>query len=133
MRCQPLEHGNEFAVAGVSHGHAYVPMEAAVLGPADRTVVKELADLLLGDSSPFLKRLVEQPATRLKSRFRRHCGLPVPGANVLADVAAKNEASDPRPHVQRNRTLFLDGPVGDTSPGIEQPGFQKCAGGTGIN
>src|SRR5262249_37789145 len=56
---------------------------------------------------------------RLKLRSLGDRTLPVPGTNILADVAAEHMASDTIAHPLRDRSPFFDGEIRDALVGIE--------------
>src|SRR5262245_3015741 len=54
-------------------------------------------------------------------RDRRVARLGVPGADILADVAAEDVVSDPIAQLLGNRSALLDGQVSNAAPRIELP------------
>ncbi len=57
---------------------------------------------------------------------------PVPGADLLADVAAERPVAEPRPALRRDRAAVLDRPVGDAAVGVEPAGRRQGAGRAGV-
>src|SRR4029077_14640997 len=67
--------------------------------------------------------------SRLKSRYLRYRRLAVPGAHVLANVAANYRASDARAQRFWNGISQFDGEVGDATARVEQVRLgEACVG-----
>src|ERR1700754_4688167 len=60
-----------------------------------------------------------QSFTRHELRFAAHLRILVPGANRETVVAAINAIAHQRTELARNRTLVLDGEVGDAAPRVQ--------------
>src|SRR5439155_21599269 len=65
---------------------------------------------------------VDRGQLRLVRQPRRWVRLVVPGAHVLANVAAEEPFADLRPQVFRDARLQLDGQVADAPAGVEDTG-----------
>src|SRR4029077_9513955 len=79
--------------------------------------------------STFSRR---REVSRLKSRYLRYRRLAVPGAHVLANVAANYRASDARAQRFWNGISQFDGEVGDATARVEQVRLGESLRGTGI-
>jgi hypothetical protein len=55
----------------------------------------------------------------------------IPGADLLADVAAEDPAAEAFPHRRRHHILVLDAVVGDAAARVDHAGRRERAGGTG--
>src|SRR5438477_12573566 len=80
---------SERGLAAVAHGHADVPDEARAVGAPDRTRGEEREEARLVEYQEALERPAFQRA-RVQPRLARRGREPVPGAHLLADVAAED-------------------------------------------
>ena len=101
--------------------------------PADGRVPGNFPEALFIHGMPFLARELEEPGRRSELGFIVFPGFAVPGAHVLADVAAKNAVFHFPPEFRVDIPFVLDGKVGDTAPGIHHPRGHDCLGGAGVD
>jgi len=74
--------------------------------------------------------------TRLKALLGGGGGLGVPGADVLANVAAEEVGAEGALKIRRSLLAGLDGPVGDAAVAFEFPtlgAFDDSGGGAGVD
>ena len=128
MLREALELRDELRVAGVADGYADVAQEALVSGPPNRAVAEHAAELLRADFRQLIERRIEQAVARPEGQLPRGRRLPVPGAHVLANVAAEDVPADAGAPLFGDRAPGLDGPVGDAAPRIQHPRAEQGAG-----
>jgi len=130
----------------ISEGHARVANQASPLGAFDGTVTKYGAEFLLRErGQPFElggeKRFaafvwrhllrggpVASDCARLKSSDGRDRSFPVPGADVLADIATDDRIADGGTKFLGNRGAKFDGQVGDAPARVKDVRRGKSLG-----
>ncbi len=87
---QRSQRRHKFLIAAIAHGNHGIPPQSRKLGAAHGRPTKRRSKFLgLHFRQPF-KPGIHQLCTRLEFIRRRNWRLAIPGANVLADVAAKD-------------------------------------------
>ncbi len=111
------------------HGLPARPLEGgvAVAGLEARLVQRQQ---LLG---PGYHRVVGHRPAGLQVGLVAGRGVPVPGTDLLADVAAEDPVAHLRPELLGDRPLQLDGQVGDAAAGVQLPGAADGVGGAGLD
>src|SRR4029078_9279932 len=107
-------------------GEKRVAAEAVVLGAGHGHARGKRLELGLGEGGPLHGRERRQRA-RLEPAVADRYPWGVPGANVLADVAAKHAGHDAAPQLLGNRALVLDRLVRETKARVHHPRRGKRA------
>ena len=81
-------------IAAVGHGDDYVAAKTIESCPLDWRTTKDFTKLLDAEASQPLEIRINQLRTGFELRSPGSGSVPVPGADILADVAAKNLPSD---------------------------------------
>src|ERR1700722_316844 len=84
---QFLQWRAEFLLPGVAHGDSHIAQKAGVTRPRDGSVAEQGTELILGKSGQSIQRRGEMCGR--EGRLCRRGRAPVPGAHILADVAAE--------------------------------------------
>src|SRR5207244_10308774 len=124
------EHGSVLRPAGVAERDERVPAQVAGVVPGDVEPVVPATELLAVGLEPVHERHV-----RLGPGWKRLVGppaldAPVPGADVLADVAAVDPVAERFPVLVRNRLARLR-PVREAPRRVERAGLAERARGAG--
>ncbi len=69
----------------------------------------------------------------LEIRQRCHWRAAIPGANVLANIAAEDVIADRFPQFQRDGAAQLDGEIRNAAPRVQNIRLYNCAGGACVN
>src|SRR5262245_65913227 len=88
----------ELAATAVSHGHAHVAHEARPVGAPNGARGEEREEAGLVEREEALERPALQLA-RVDPRLARRRREPVPGARLLAEVAAEDPVAHERPEL----------------------------------
>src|SRR5579859_7051895 len=96
-------------------------------------MTKVIAEFFGGHFRQPVQTWVHQAGARAKFLSAGHGSLPVPGANILADIAAKDMAADARAQIFGDRAALFDGQVRDATIGIKLIRSDDGLGGTGLN
>jgi hypothetical protein len=137
--CRPgFELREEVRVAGVAHGDGYVALHAFAAGALDGRTLEpalELGSVHVGE--PVQGRVDELGAWEnvVHSVHQRIVNgrSSIPGADVLADVAAEDLAADGGAEIFRDASLLLDGEVGDAARGVHLVRGDEGVGRAGID
>jgi hypothetical protein len=105
--CQLFEGLPEFSQAGVSHGHGDIAQEAGVFGAAHRGVAEKVAKVRFAEGGQAVEGWREV-RIGFVLYFRLPGRLPIPRADVLADVAAEDVIPGCNPIYAGNRGSQLD-------------------------
>ena len=111
--------GQKFGQSRISHRNRNVAPQSGELRPLHRRAEESSAQTPLHPDPPTIPA-PDSPALRESAS----CGssldrrLPVPRANILADIAAKNLPPYLRPQLNRNLTPLFNGQIGDAKARI---------------
>src|ERR1039457_4787700 len=120
----------ELGKARVSHSDGDVAQETAVAGARDGCAAEKVSEFGLPERSQLLERRREFAG--FKGGVGGNGGAAVPGADVLADVAAEDVRTDGGATLQGDGGAELDGEVRDAEGGI-YAGGKDGGGGAGID
>src|SRR5208282_4274213 len=109
-----FDYGEKFGVSAVTHRNGGVTAKAGALGAADGRSAKGCAEFFIRHFGEPVERRIYQPGTRLKFRRSRGRSFAVPGADILADIAAENLMTHAGAQLLGNRSAFLDGEIVNT-------------------
>src|ERR1017187_9406849 len=118
----------ELREARVSHGDGDVAQETGVAGSGDGRAAEQGAEFGLAERGQFFEGRREFAG--FKGGVGGNGGAAVPGADVLADVAAEDVRTDGGATLQGDGGAELDGEVRDAERGIDT-GWKEGGGGTG--
>src|SRR5580658_6261476 len=110
---------------GVSQRYAGIANQAAPFRALDRAPAKHGAKIRLRKRSEPLefgsekRSFIFEYLARLKCSDARHRRLAVPGAHILADVAADNSIAHWSAKLVGNRSAEFDGEIGDAAARVE--------------
>src|SRR4051794_20782880 len=93
---------------------------------------KSIAKILLGDGGERLQFGIYEAFSRCKFLHTCESRPPVPGTDVLANVAAKNMPSHALSEVLRNKASLLDCQIRNALGGVKLVGINKGLGRTGF-
>src|SRR5262245_54889086 len=120
------------SVALIAEDDAGVAEEAPAARSPQGRVLKAFAEFFFGEAQKFdqIGRVEIRPW--LEGEFARWRRLSVPGADLLADVAAEEPVADARPPLIGNGASQLDGQITDAAARVEDAGGGEGIGGTGV-
>lgn len=121
MRREPLENRAIFRKWLISHGDHDIPKESAVPRPRHRRPREPGVEFCLAKPPQFGQIRRERTKRRMEFRIRRIRRVPVPRADLLADVASKDMVAVPTSRDGFDRAPQLNSLMGDTQTGIERP------------
>jgi hypothetical protein len=127
VRSQPFEGGAKARLSAIAHCNGYISQKSGIPGAGDRARVKYRAEFGFADFGEAFEWRRER--ARLKCDTVRNGRTPVPGADVLADVAAENMLSAAAALLFRYGPAQFDGEVRDAQAGID--GVAERAGNDG--
>ena len=109
-----------------------IAQEAASTGTPKRRVTKTDSKrrIIQVEQADQIKRI--GIGSRLEGGFDGDGRTCVPRANVLAHVAAKHPFADIGTKLRRDGVTEFDGQITDATAGVEDVGFGKRIGGTGV-
>src|ERR1017187_1471604 len=116
---QLFQRRTELLLPGITHGDRHVAQKPRIPCARDRAAPEHLAELLFGQRGQILQRWREVRGG--EGRFPSRGRAAVPRTHILADIAAKNVASDGGPRLFGRRAAQLDGEVRNAQPRIERP------------
>ncbi len=123
----------EARVAAVAHGDGDVAVQAFAAGAFDGGALEPLLECLRVHAGEPVERGVDQLGPGEHSFARGDWRFPVPGADVLADVAAEDLAAHGFAQFCGDGALLFDGEVGDAARGIHLVWRDEGVGGAGVD
>ena len=113
--CDKGRHGGR--IAGVAQGHGRVAQQPSPLGALGRMTAEMGVETIAVHGKQFRQGGIGETGTALEGGLGGRGGLAIPGADILADVAAENPVAYSRTQVAGDGSLQLDGQVGNTAAG----------------
>src|SRR5215831_4635675 len=113
---QPFESGTQLGVAGITHRDRHIAQEPGIASARDWRTAEQPAEFFFTDPCQILER--RRKRARLVYRICRKRCAAIPGADVLADVAAEDVGADCGAVLLRHRAAQLDREVRDAETGI---------------
>src|SRR6185437_5349203 len=119
--------------SAVAHRNRQVAAESCELRPAHRASVEPPLPLRLIHRGQPVQSWIHQRFSWRQLSIAADGRAPVPGTDVLADVAAKNLPPNLRPQVLRDWPALLNGQVRNAACRIHLPGAGQRPRGTGVD
>ncbi len=116
---------------GLSFDRPEVPVHPQPAGAGECGPTVALGELLVGEPLEVIRGEAGEVGLGAGEEVlegRRLGELEVPGADLVADVAAEGPSVDPGGQLLRDGSLLLDGHVGDAPGGVEHPGLREGTG-----
>src|ERR1700722_7756316 len=129
----PFEQGKKFPLAAVASGDHGVAAQPGPFGAPYRRSGKSRAKFFLADLRQPVERGIYQFGPGSEFRGGGCRSFPVPGADILADVAAEQVAPHTGSHLFGNFAALLDREIGNAQVGIELVGRDQRVGGAGLD
>ena len=129
MICQATVHQyaiNNFALFALVQ-KLQVPFNAGILAAFKWRISKNFFKRFFRQVLPVSRRQIQYFRYGFESRFPGGFTEPVPGTNILADVASVNVVSHSWAQVFRDCALQFDREIGDAERGIEQSRSDECS------
>src|SRR5215469_113567 len=114
-----FRHRNQVAIAAVSNRYERIASQTSPLRALNGRASEPLAEFFLGDFGQPVERRIYQTLARLEFRGIGRRSFPVPGADILADITAKNLMSQIFAELFGNRSPLLNREIGNAPGGIK--------------
>jgi hypothetical protein len=120
-------------VGAVAHRYGYIALEAFASGAFEGRAFKRLLECYVVELGQRFEGGIDQFGTGFNCLPGCYGGFAVPGADVLADVTAKDLSADEGAEIFGNRAFFLDGEVGDAAGGVHLVRSDEGVSGAGVD